>query len=136
MSLPPNATCSGKSPKQCGQSLSRDPPTELGKVATALADTLVSTLDLASIRSAEVEQVLGMRTSCAFGCRPEYNPALWLSESGVAAMKLNGVLVELQTKGDLQEGGARTFLALEATVSVRQLGEAEDWCQTADFGFG
>jgi hypothetical protein len=84
------------------ESICRDPPAEPGKVATALANTLVSTLALASIRSAEVELVLGMRASCAFGRRPEYNPALWLNESGVATMKLNGVLVELQTKGDLQ----------------------------------
>lgn len=83
------------------ESISCGPPAEPGKVANALANTLVTTLDLASIALAEVELVLGMRASCAFGGCPEYSPALWLNESGVAATKLNGVLGELQTKGDL-----------------------------------
>lgn len=49
----------------------------------------------------EIEQVLGKSASCAFDHRPEDEAPLWLNESSVIAMKLTGVLVALQTKGDL-----------------------------------
>ena len=116
------------------ESIYQDPPAEPGSVEDALANTLISTLDLAPMPSAEADRVLGSSPSCTFNRSPEADPILWASEGGAAAMKLNGVLVALEAEGDPQEGAA-TFSAPGTTVTVRRLGEEADWRQNAELVF-
>jgi hypothetical protein len=117
------------------ESIYQDPPAEPGSVEDALANTLISTLDLAPMPAAEADRVLGTSAPCTFNRSPEAHPILWASEGVTAAMKLNGVLVALDAGGDPQKGDARTFLAPGTTVTVRQLGEEADWRQNAELVF-
>lgn len=116
------------------ESIYQDPPAEPGSVDDALANTLISTLDLAPMPEAEAEQVVGTTLACTFNRSPEADPILWASEGGAAAMKLNGVLVALEAEGDAQEA-ATTFSAPGATVTVRRLGDDADWRQNAELVF-
>ncbi|RDW14258.1 DUF305 domain-containing protein [Paracoccus thiocyanatus] len=116
------------------ESIYQDPPAEPGSVEDALANTLISTLDLAPMPSAEADRVLGTSPSCTFNRSPEADPILWASEGGAAAIKLNGVLVALEAEGDPQEG-AVTFSAPGSTLTVRRLGDEADWRQNAELVF-
>lgn len=116
------------------ESTYHDPPAEPGSVEDALSNTLISELDLAPMPEAEADRVLGAPAACTFNRSPESDPILWASEGGAAAMKLNGVLVALQTDGDPQER-TTTFAAPGTRVAVRTLGEEADWRQNAELVF-
>lgn len=116
------------------ESIYRDPPAEPGSIEDALSNPLISQLDLAPMPPAEAGRVLGANASCTFNRSPEADPILWLGEGGAAAMKLNGVLVALETTGDPQEGAA-TFSAPGTTVTVSPLSEEADWRQNAELLF-
>jgi hypothetical protein len=117
------------------QSIYRDPPAEPGNVDDALANTLISTLDLAPMASAEANRVLGTSASCTFNRSPESDPVLWARENGAAAVKLNGVLIALAGGADPRETGAATFSASGAKATVRMLGKEADWRQNAALVF-
>jgi hypothetical protein len=113
----------------------RDPPAEPGTLADALANTLISQLDLAPMPEAEADRVLEAGARCTFNRSPEAEPILWAAQDGSeAAMKLNGVLVPLQVAGEPQNGAAR-FSAAGTTVSVRPLGDDADWRQSSELVF-
>ena len=116
------------------ESIYEDPPAEPGSVEDALSNTLISQLDLAPMPPAEADRVLEANASCTFNRSPEADPILWVSEGDAAAVKLNGVLVALESAGDPQEGAA-TFSAPGTTVSVRPLGDEADWRQNAELAF-
>ncbi len=116
------------------ESIYQDPPAKPGSVEDALSNTLVSTLDLAPMPAAEADRVLETSASCRFNRSPETDPILWASEGGPAAMKLNGVLVALETSGEPQEGRV-AFSAPGATVTVRPLGDDATWRQNAELVF-
>ncbi|WP_026987560.1 DUF305 domain-containing protein [Fodinicurvata fenggangensis] len=116
------------------ESIYQDPPAEPGTVENALSNTLISQLDLAPMPEAEADQVLEAAASCRFNRSPETDPVLWASEGGAAAMKLNGVLIALETAAEPQEGAA-TFSAPGTTVTVRTLGDEADWRQKAELVF-
>ena len=116
------------------ESIYRDPPAEPGSIEDALSNTLISQLDLAPMHPAEAGRVLGANASCTFNRSLEADPILWLIEGGAAAMKLNGILVALETTGDSQKG-AVTLSAPGTTVTVSMLGEEADWRQNAELLF-
>lgn len=118
------------------ESIYQDPPAEPGTVGDALSNTLISGLSLAPMLEAEAEQVLGVGPWCAFNRSPESDPILWVTEGGDgAAVKLNGVLIDLDAAGDQQEPVAE-FSTPGLAVTVRPLGEdEEDWRQEAELVF-
>lgn len=116
------------------ESIYQDPPAEPGSVEDALANTLVSKLDLAPMPAAEAGRVLGAAAPCTFNRSPETDPILWAREGGAAAVKLNGVLIALEAGGEPQEGAAR-FAAPGTTVTVRPLGDEADWRADAELVF-
>ncbi len=118
------------------ESIYQDPPAEPGTVEDALSNTLVSGLSLAPMLEAEAEQALGDGPRCAFNRSPESDPILWVTEGGdAAAVKLNGVLIDLDAVGDQQEPVAE-FSTPGLAVTVRPLGEdEEDWRQEAELVF-
>lgn len=112
-----------------------DPPAEPGTVEDALANTLVSRLDLAPLPRAEAGRVLEASAPCTFNRSPETDPILWSArEAGAAAMKLNGVLVRLDAAGAPRDGAA-TYAAPGTTVTIRRLGDEADWRQNAELVF-
>lgn len=117
------------------ESVYEDPSAEPGSIEDALSNTLVSQLDLAPMPEAEADQVLKAPGQCVFNRSLESDPVLWASESGSAAMKLNGVLVALEANNSGPEGGATTYSAPGTTVTIRQLGEQADWRQNAELVF-
>ena len=117
------------------ETLYRDPPAQLGTIDDALANTLVSTLDLAPMPEAEAARVLAEPAPCTFNRSPETDPVLWAApDAGVAAMKLNGVLVSLDG-AESQPGDGLGFSAAGANVTVRPLGDDADWRQNAELVF-
>ena len=117
------------------ENIYRDPPAEPGTVEDALANTLISTLDLAPMPEAEADRVLAAAGRCTFNRSPETDPVLWAAEDGSgAAMKLNGVLVSLEANGDPQSGAVE-FSAPGTTISVLSLGNEADWRQNAELVF-
>jgi len=116
------------------ESVYRDPAAEPGTVADALSNTLISQLDLVPMPADEADQVLQTAASCGFNPSPEADPILWVNEGGEAAMKLNGVLINLEADSEPQDGAA-SFSAPGTTVTVRQLGEEADWRQNAELVF-
>ena len=118
------------------ENIYQDPPAEPGTVQDALSNTLISELSLAPMPEAEAEQVLGVGPRCAFNRSPESDPVLWVTEGGdAAAVKLNGVLIDLDAAGDQQEPVAE-FSTPGLAVTVRPLGEdEEDWRQEAELVF-
>jgi hypothetical protein len=116
------------------ESIYRDPPAEPGSVEDALSNTLISRLDLAPMPEAEADRVLGAPAPCTFHRSPETDPVLWANEGGMAAVKLNGVLVSLQATGEAKQGAA-TFAAPGTTVAVRRLVDDADWRQNAELVF-
>ena len=117
------------------ESIYQDPPAEPGTVEDALANTLISTLDLAPMPEAEAERVLEVSSECTFSRSPESDPVLWVSNNGGAAVKLNGVLITLTAAEDLKDGAA-VFSSPGTTIKVQPLGEEEaDWRQEAELVF-
>ncbi len=114
------------------ENIYRDPPAEPGTVEDALANTLISTLDLAPISEAEADRVLEAGTRCTFNRSPETEPVLWADREGTAAaMKLNGVLVALEGAGEADAGGVE-FSTRGTTITVRPLGDEADWRSDAE----
>jgi hypothetical protein len=117
------------------ESIYEDPPAKPGTVDDALANTLISTLDLAPMPEAEADRVLDAADRCTFNRSRETDPVLWAAEDGSsAAVQLNGVLVGLDAAGDTQ-GGAAEFAAPGTTITVRPLGDEADWRQNAELVF-
>lgn len=117
------------------ESIYKDPPAAPGTVEDALSNTLISQLDLAPMHEAEADRVLGPGARCTFTRSPEADPILWSAQGGGgAAVKLNGVLVTLDTAGDPQSGTAE-FSAPGTTIAVRTLGDEADWRQNAELVF-
>ncbi|MEX4010643.1 DUF6692 family protein [Neoaquamicrobium sediminum] len=117
------------------ESIYKDPPVALGTVEDALSNTLISQLDLAPMHEAEADRVLGPGARCRFNRSPEADPILWSAQGGGgAALKLNGVLITLDTAGDPQSGIAE-FSAPGTTIAVRMLGDEADWRQNAELVF-
>lgn len=75
-----------------------DPEPQLGNIQTALNNTLLSTLDPSPMTPSEAEQVLAQNAECTFQYTGSDNPVLWATTpEGAAAMKLNGVLIALDS---------------------------------------
>ena len=111
------------------QSIYHDPAAVVGSVGDALANTLISTLDLSPMPEAEADQILATQDRCMFNRSPETHPVLWTAaDGGQAAVKINGVLVALEESGD------GVFAADGATVSVSPLAEP-DWRSDAELVF-
>ncbi|GHA36714.1 hypothetical protein GCM10007989_36050 [Devosia pacifica] len=116
-------------------SVYEDPEPEVGTISDALANTLVSTLDPAPMTESEAQEVLSAPAACRFNRSPETDPIFWINpDTGIAAMKLNGVLVELQADATATDEAA-SFTAPGATVAVRELQEDADWRQDAELVF-
>lgn len=117
------------------ESIYHDPPARPGTVDDALANTLVSRLDLAPVPRAEAERVLTAPIECTFNRSPETDPILWVTQGGAAAaVKLNGILVALEATDGSRDGAAR-FAAPGTSISVRTLGEGADWRADAELTF-
>ncbi|WP_299653672.1 DUF305 domain-containing protein [uncultured Jannaschia sp.] len=117
------------------ESIYQDSPAEPGTVEDALANTLISTLDLAPMPEAEADRVLEAGGRCTFNRSPETDPVLWGNQEGDAgAMKLNGVLVSLEGSGEAAGGGIE-FSAPGTTITVRPLGAEADWRANAELVF-
>lgn len=117
------------------ESIYQDPPAEPGTVEDALSNTLISQLDLAPMPEAQADQMLEAGARCTFNRSPEADPILWASqEAGAAAMKLNGILVDLEVAGE-PEDGALEFSAPGTSITVRRLGDEADWRQNAELVF-
>ncbi|HSN73068.1 MAG TPA: DUF305 domain-containing protein [Steroidobacteraceae bacterium] len=117
------------------ESIYLDPPAQPGTVADALANTLVSQLDLAPMAEAEADQLISGDARCTFNRSPESDPVLWVAQQDdVAAMKLNGILVQLQA-AESSAGDAARFSAPGAQITVRELGDEADWRSDAELVF-
>ncbi len=116
------------------ESIYQDPPAAPGSIEDALANTLLSRLDLAPMPAAEADRVLAAPAPCTFNRSRETDPILWASEGGAAAIRLNGVLVELAADGEAQEGDMQ-FSARGVTVTVHPLGAEADWRSNAEMLF-
>jgi hypothetical protein len=117
------------------ESIYHDPPARPGTVADALSNTLISTLDPAPMPKAEAGRVLDAAPRCTFNRSPETDPILWIAADDTnAAMKLNGILVELEGGGQAPKGGA-SYAAPGAMVSVRTLGNETGWRANAELIF-
>ena len=102
----------------------------------ALANTLISTLDLAPMPEAEADRLLEADAQCRFNRSPETDPVLWVDqENGSAAMKLNGVLIDLEAVGDADDEATVRFSAPRTTITVRRLGDEADWRADATLMF-
>jgi len=109
----------------------REPPAKQGTVGDALANTMLSRLDLAPVPEAESLVTLGGAALCRFERSRESHPVLWASAAG-GAVKLNNVLVPLG--GSASPSGA-DFSADGMAVTVRPLGDEADWRADADLVF-
>jgi hypothetical protein len=117
------------------ESIYHDPPARPGTIQDALANTLISHLDLSPMPEAEAARVLETPGGCTFNRSPETDPILWVAANGDrAAVKLNGILVNLVASEGLQ-GRAAGFSAPGTTISVRRLDAEADWRQNADLVF-
>ncbi|TPE49712.1 DUF305 domain-containing protein [Amaricoccus solimangrovi] len=117
------------------ESIYEDPPAEPGSVADALGNTRISTLDLAPVPEAEADRVLVAGDRCVFRRGQESDPVLWIARAdGAAAMKLNGILVDLEGSGE-PGSGTGEFSAPGTSLTLRPLGEEADWRQNAELVF-
>jgi len=117
------------------ETIYRDPPAEEGTVEDALSNTLISTLDPAPMPEAEAHGLLGRSSRCAFYRTAESDPVLWVAGDGAAgAMKLNGVLIALAGRGEMDEDGMR-LTAPGVTMTVRPLGDEATWRSDAELVF-
>lgn len=111
-----------------------DPAPAPGTVTDALSNTLVSQLDLAPLSADEAAQVLATAATCTFNQSPEADPILWANADGAAAIKLNGVLINLGAASEPQEDSTR-FEAPGTTVTIQSRGDAADQRGDADLVF-
>jgi Domain of unknown function (DUF305) len=112
-----------------------DPPVRPGTVEDAVTNTLISQLDLAPMPKAEADRVLSADIRCTFNRSPPADPILWTGKDGsAAAIKLNGVLVDLEANDEPGDGTAR-FSAPGATISVQPLGDQADWRANSELVF-
>jgi hypothetical protein len=117
------------------ETIYRDAPAEVGTITEALNNTVIATLDPAPMPEAEANQILDTGPRCVFSRALEDHPILWASqESGVGAIKLNGVLVPLEATGETQASGA-ALAAPGIRMTVRPLGEEADWRSNAELIF-
>ena len=117
------------------ESIYQDPPARPGTVDDALANTLISKLDLAPMPEAEADRVLAADVRCTFNRSQESDPILWAARDGTAAaVKLNGVLLDLEVNEAARNGAAR-FSARGTRISVRSLGDQADWRGNAELVF-
>lgn len=119
------------------ETIYHDPPAAPGSAEDALANTLVSTLDLAPIPAAEASRVLSAEPSCRFNRSPETHPILWVTgDSNTAAAKLNGVLLLLTAHSSKDASDEIThFSAPGIEITVKRLNNEADWRQKADLVF-
>jgi hypothetical protein len=116
-------------------SIYEDPPAEPGTIQDALSKALISHLDLAPMAEAEADQVLQADARCTFNRSLDSDPILWTAQDGGgAAVKLNDVLVTLNTADDPQSGNAQ-FSAPGTTITVRGLGDEADWRADSELVF-
>jgi hypothetical protein len=116
-------------------SIYHDPSSEPGTVQDALSKALISQLDLAPMAEAEAVRVLQSDARCTFNRSLNSDPILWAAQNGGdAAVKLNDILVTLNTAGDPQSGNAQ-FSAPGTTITVRGLGDEADWRANAELVF-
>jgi hypothetical protein len=117
------------------ESIYQDPPARPGTVDDALANTLISELDLAPVPKAEADRVISADVRCTFNRSAEAAPILWAARDGAAAaVKLNGILLNLDVNDAPQNGAAR-FSARGTRISVQPLGEQADWRGNAELIF-
>ena len=113
----------------------QDPPASPGTIADALANTLISQLDLSPVPREEVDQILQADARCTFNRSPESEPILWVARGGGgAAVKLNGVLIALKESHE-SDKDTQEFTASGTSVTVRTLGEAASWRSEAELVF-
>jgi len=117
------------------QTVHSEPPPQVGTIQDALGNTLISTLDPSPMSEAEAEQVLEAAPACSFERSPESHPVLWVDRKAAGAMKLNGVLVPLDTSRAATRESETTWAADGVTMTVRPLGEAADWRSDAELVF-
>ncbi|NDW32750.1 DUF305 domain-containing protein [Salipiger sp. PrR007] len=115
------------------ETIYQDPPAEVGTIDDAIGRALISTLDASPLPEAEAEQILEPGPRCVFNRSPETDPILWASKGGRAAMKLNGVLVPLET--DAETDHSLEFTARGVAMTVRPLGDEADWRSDAELIF-
>lgn len=85
---------------------------------------------------AEADRLLEADAQCRFNRSPETDPVLWVDqENGSAAMKLNGVLIDLEAVGDADDEATVRFSAPRTTITVRRLGDEADWRADATLMF-
>jgi hypothetical protein len=113
-----------------------DPPAQIGTAADARNNTLVAKLDPAPLTREEADRVLeGTGERCRFNRSPETDPILWTqADGGNAVMKLNGVIIPLQSESQT-ENTPRRYSASGVSVSVRTLGDEGDWRSDAELIF-
>lgn len=117
------------------ESVYQDPPAHPGTVQDALANTLISQLDLAPLSAAEAGEIVGALSDCAFKRSPESDPILWMaSDQNRAAVKLNGVLVPLELR-PTASADTLEFSAAGTAIAVRSLGDDADWRSDAELVF-
>ena len=110
-----------------------DPPARPGSVEEALNRTLIAGLDLEPLSGAEAAGVIANTSGCRFNRSPESDPILWsASETDAAAIKLNGVLVDLERS---EQAGDAQFETAGLTVRIERLDEDADWRQGASLVF-
>lgn len=117
------------------ESVYQDPPAQPGTVEDALANTLISQLDLAPLSAAEAGEILGALSDCTFNRSPESDPILWIAlDESRAAVKLNGVLITLHL---VRSASADTleFSTAGTAIAVRPLGDDADWRSDAALVF-
>lgn len=116
-------------------SIYRDPPVEVGTVAVALNNTLISTLDPSPVPEAEADRVLAPGPRCVFYRSLESDPILWTDrDGGRGATKLNGVIIPLDAS-PAQQDTASGWTADGLTMTVRSLDEDADWRSDAELVF-
>ena len=112
-------------------SIYEDPPAQVGTVEDALNNTLISRLDPSPVTAEDIAEIVTSGETCRFNRSPETDPVLWAAQDGSSgAMKLNGVIIPLQTNG--VEG---SLSAAGVTMTVRPLGEDADWRSDAELVF-
>ncbi len=111
----------------------RDPPPQVGTIADALSNTLISTLDPGPLTPDQADDVLGAGPHCGFRRTVESDPILWTQSpeddaATQAVMELNGVIVPLEARADAASGDA-TFEAEGVAITVHALSddEADTW---------
>lgn len=117
------------------ETIHQDPPAEEGTVEDALNNTLISTLDPSPMSEAEADALVGRGSRCTFLRTAESDPVLWVStDTGEGGMKLNGVLIELEGSGDVEDDDVR-LAAPGVTMTVRRLGDEASWRSDAELVF-